>query len=70
MMADTRVPYRRRRLRARPLLVAAGAVLLASSGCGLNGVRPNPGTAVQDLSASSGDVPDLSVPADLKTRGD
>ena len=73
-MAKSRAPRRRRRLRARPLLVAAGTLLaVASVGCGTEPFCQTHGTcAVRDMAIPAGgiSVRDLATPADLTPRGD
>jgi hypothetical protein len=76
-MATSRASRRPRRLRARPLLVAAGAVLtIASGGCGVE--EPfcaTHGICAEDMNVSTRDLglaprPDLGLPPDLTPRGD
>ncbi len=76
-MSKSRASHRRRRLRARPLLVAAGAVLaIAGSGCDDQPFCATHGIcATTDMNISNYDMglaphPDLAVPPDLTPRGD
>jgi hypothetical protein len=57
---------RRRRLRARPLLVAVGAAALASTGaCGTHfGATPNPCAVAGGAGDCPDTTPDMSVPAE------
>ena len=70
-MTKLRAPRRRRRLQARPLLVAAGTVLtLAAGGCGVE--EPfcaTHGICAQDLHTSIVDM-GIAPPPDLKPSGD
>jgi hypothetical protein len=66
-------PRRRRRLRARPLLVAVGTIALAGVGAcfGFNGVRPAPDGGYGGTGGVAGggdELPDLSAtePSDMK----
>lgn len=70
-MTKSRAPRRRRRLRARPLLVAAGTLLaVAVGGCGTENECQGI-CGYRDMTIPDGGFNrDLATPRDLTPRGD